>query len=246
VGAPTEVLVRAIGPSLALPPYNVSGPLNDSQLALFVAGASTSMRTNDDWGSNLAAVETAVARTNVQALARTSKDAAIMQTLNGGAYTAHATGVSNATGVTLVEIYDARAALDPVAAHFRGLSARGRVGSGDAVMIVGLSIVGSSPKQVLIRGVGPTLAGLGVPNTLSDPKLEVYSASGTLLATNDNWATGGDAWLSAAFNKTGTSALSTKDSALLLTLPPGGYTAILSGVGGAQGIALLEIYSVNE
>lgn len=96
---------------------------------------------------------------------------------------------------------------------------------------------------MLIRAVGPTLAIFGVPGTLLDPKLDVFSGN-TLVQANDNW--GGSSAISSIFNSVGAFALSTasRDAAIVVTLPPGNYTAQVSGGGGTTGVALVEVYEV--
>jgi hypothetical protein len=124
------------------------------------------------------------------------------------------------------------------------ISARVQVGTGGNILIAGFVIGGTTSKTVLIRASGPALVPFGVTGTLPDPQLQLYSDS-TVLESNDGW--GGDAQIAAtaatvgAFSW-GTSA--TPDSAILVTLPPGAYTAQVSGASGDTGIALVEIYDV--
>jgi hypothetical protein len=127
----------------------------------------------------------------------------------------------------------------------RNLSTRGQVGTGSNLLIAGFVVAGSSPKQVLIRAIGPTLSTFGITGALVDTQLEIYNGS-TRVASNDNW--GGDTAVLNASNAVGAFplALSSFDSALLLTLPPGSYTAQVSGVAGRTGIALIELYDVDS
>ncbi len=133
------------------------------------------------------------------------------------------------------------------------LSCRARVGTGADVLTAGFVIRGTSPRRLLIRGVGPTLGNLGVTGTLADPKLEVIRQGDTTpLATNDNWstpvapATATAADLTAAFGSVGAFALTagSRDAALIVTLPPGTYTAQVSGVNNTVGIAIVEVYDL--
>ncbi len=130
------------------------------------------------------------------------------------------------------------------------LSTRAQVGTGDNVIITGFNIGPGSGKTVLIRATGPTLgaAPFSVPGTISDPKLELFSGS-TLIAQNDNWSTpvaGATPITAATFTSVGAFALSanSRDAALVATLPPGSYTAKVSGVGTATGVALVEVYEM--
>jgi hypothetical protein len=118
------------------------------------------------------------------------------------------------------------------------------------LLIAGFTLSGNVPRTVLIRGIGPGLTQFGVPNTLADPKLEVFRGT-TLLHANDNWAANttaaGTAELVAAFARTGAFALpnpASRDAALIVTLAPGNYTAQVSGVNDTTGVALIEIYEL--
>jgi hypothetical protein len=136
------------------------------------------------------------------------------------------------------------------------ISTRGPVTAGEGVLIGGFMVTGNSPKKVLVRGVGPGLTAYGVPNALPDPLLTVYNAASVPIAQNDQWETSAPlttaqtsaspADLSAAFTSTGAFALAhgSKDAALIVVLAPGAYTAVVSGVGGQTGVALVEIYEI--
>jgi hypothetical protein len=134
------------------------------------------------------------------------------------------------------------------AAKLINVSARGQVGTGDGVLIVGFVVEGANPRTVLIRAVGPTLGNFGVSGVLADPQLDLtQSVNGTTVAisSNDNW--GGLTQLSAAATAIGAFPLvgtTGKDAAILITLPPGVYGAKVSGVGATTGNALVEIYEV--
>lgn len=127
----------------------------------------------------------------------------------------------------------------------RNVSTRGQVGTGDDVLIAGFAVAGNTPKQVLVRAVGPSLAPYGVPGTLADPQLEI-DQGGTPIASNDNW--GGDPALAAAMAKAGAFPLasSSTDSAILTTLAPGTYTATVRGAGSSSGVALVEVYDMDD
>ncbi len=132
------------------------------------------------------------------------------------------------------------------AQRLTGLATRARAGAGDSAAIVGFVISGDAPRPVVIRGIGPTLGTFGVATALTVPKLDLYRGA-DLVATNTGWAAGGNApSLAAAFSRVGLFALNpaSADSALALTLAPGAYTAQITGVGGAEGNALVEIYDL--
>jgi hypothetical protein len=138
------------------------------------------------------------------------------------------------TGVGLVEIYE----IDNPAAPFANISTRGQVQAGNNVMIGGFIIQGSGPKTVLIRAIGPNLANYGITGPLGDPTLQLFSGQ-TVIATNDDWPLAANA---SAIIATGLAPASALESAILVTLQPGAYTAIVSGFGGATGVGMIEVY----
>lgn len=244
-GEPLPVLLRGVGPALG--GFGVGGALADPVLTLTGAGGAV-VAANDDWSRGTNANQTAAvaARVGAFALAANSLDAALLANLNPGAYSAAVTGKAAATGVALVEAYDTATA--PAAARLVNLSARTRVGTGGDILIAGFVIQGDAPKQLLIRAVGPTLAAFGVGDVLADPQLALFrNGTAAALQQNDNWlAAPNAAQLGLAGAQVGAFALppASRDAALLVTLPPGAYTAQVSGVGGGTGVALVEIYEV--
>ena len=253
---PKPVLVRAIGPGLA--DFGVGGALLDPSLRI-VDSAGRTVAENDDWdtGGNVTAIEAAARRLGAFALRRGTRDAAILTTLQPGSYTAVVTGVGDLTGISLVEAYDADT--DAATARSRRLvniATRGQVFGGESVLIAGLVVTGPGPRTFLIRGIGPTLLKppFNISGALLDPFLEIYRGE-TLLRENDDWDSppNGQAALRDAAKKVGAFALvetrdtalrTGLDSAMLITLPPGSYTAKLSGFEGTTGIGLIEIYEV--
>ncbi len=126
----------------------------------------------------------------------------------------------------------------------RNLSTRGHVGSGDSVLVAGFVVNGSTPKQLLVRAIGPTLTNFGMSGVVSDPFLKLYQGT-TVIDSNDDWGTA--TGVAAASSTVGAFALpaGSKDAALVKTLSPGAYTAQVSGVAGANGVGLVEIYDVD-
>jgi hypothetical protein len=185
----------------------------------------------------------AFARTGAFALPPTSLDDAVLASLAPGAYTAEVQGANGGTGVALLEAYDADTAAQPTA-RYTDLSVRGMTGSGSNVLTAGFVIAGPSSKTVLIRGIGPALAGFSVSGALPDPELTVFDSNQSVVGFNDVW--GGTAALQAAFSTAGAFPLSasSKDSAVLVTLLPGAYTAQVTSAGGSTGIALIEVYEM--
>jgi hypothetical protein len=225
-------------------PLGVSGTLPDPSLQLHDSGGTVAQ--NSSWGG-LASLSAEFAQVGAFAWTdASSNDSALAETLPGGPYTAVVAGASGDTGVSLAEIYDATplGAYAPTSPRLINISARVQVGTGGNILIAGFVIGGSTSKTVLIRASGPALGPLGVTGFLPDPLLELHGSSGTL-ATNIGW--GGDsqvAQVAASVGAFSWGSSSTADSALLVTLPPGAYTAEISGLAGDTGIALVEIYEV--
>jgi hypothetical protein len=172
-----KVLIRARGPSLAAAPFNVPGTLADPFLTLY--SGATPIDTNDDFAQHANA-----AQIPADWIPANAKEAAIVTTLNPGAYTAIVNGVSSTSGVAIVEVFE----LDQPGTPLINIATRGPVQTGDNVMIAGLIIQGDAPKTVLITARGPSMAGPphNVPGTLSDPVLTLFSGQ-TPIASNDNW-----------------------------------------------------------
>ncbi len=240
-GAQKNVLVRAIGPSLA--PFGVTGFLAQPTLTLRPLNSETILASNTRWGGT-ATLRAAFTATGAFPLADDSADSALLTTLAPGAYTAQATGAGRTTGIALIEAYDADAPLP--AGRLANTSVRARVGVDAEILIPGLSIGGAAPRTVLIRAAGPALAGFGVAGALPAPVLKIFSGS-QQLTTNTAWGTAPNlAELRAATTTTGAFAFAegSQDSALLVTLAPGGYTIQVSGANRTSGVALVEVYEV--
>ena len=164
---------------------------------------------------------------------------AIIATLPQGAYTTIIRGKNNTTGIALGEIYG----LPPDnGTELINLSARAVTLTGDNVLIDGLIIGGNTSKQIVLRALGPELHARGVSGELHDPMLDLYNANGMLLKSNDNWR---DASNHTKIQASGLAPSDDRESAILMTLPPGNYTAIVRGVNGTTGIALAEVYTLN-
>jgi hypothetical protein len=245
--SPKQLLIRAVGPTLSS--FGLSSPISATQLQVF--SGSTVVAQNTGWSStstNAMSVTNADAQVGAFALPTGSADSALVGSFAPGAYTAQITGVGGASGVTLAEIYDLDAYTPFSTRKLINISTRGSVGTGANVLIAGFSINGTAPKKLLIRGAGPGLAGFGVAAPLSSPHLQlVNAATQATVRENFSWQSGNDAALvTAAEKSTGafTYAANSADSAILIVLPPGTYTAIVGGVGTATGTALVEVYEV--
>ena len=241
------VLVRASGPALA--PFGVPGVLADPLLTL---NSSTGiLATNDGWDGN-AQVASAAALVGAFTWTSTSShDSALLESLPSGDYTAQITGASGDSGVALAEVYDATlpGAYTPASPRLINISARAQVGTAGNILIAGFVIGGTTSKTVLIRGCGPALAAFGLSGTLPDPQMQLFKSNAdgtsTLVQADTGW--GGDIQIAAAAANVGAFTWGTSptpDSAILITLPPGSYTAQVSGKNGDSGLALVEIYEV--
>lgn len=245
-GGAKPVLARAVGPGLGT--LGVAGAMPNPAITLYVAGG-TRVEANDDWASNATMTQT-FAAVGAFALESGSRDAALVRSVEGG-HTVEVTGSSSGAGagsaanagIVIVEVYDAGAA---GVTRLSSLSALNQVGTGANILIAGFNLAGTGPKTLLIRAVGPALDQFGVGGTLADPQIAVYTGS-TLTVSNDNWSSEGNAvQVAATAAQVGAFALpaGSRDAALLVTLPPGSYTAQVSGVGGTTGVALVEVYEV--
>lgn len=239
------VLLRAVGPSLA--GFGVGGAISTARIQLF--RGDTLLATGDDWGrgGNAAAISAAAVQVGAFALPAGSRDAALLVTLEPGAYTGVATGQGGESGVTLIEVYDAEVDRGAAEPGIVNISTRGQAGGGDEVLVGGFVIRGSLPKRVLVRGIGPALSGFGVAGALSQPRLSLISGEGTL-AQNNGWSDSPDAEaIAAASTRVGAFALraGSRDAALIINLAAGAYTAQIESRDGVRGIALLEVYEVR-
>jgi hypothetical protein len=220
---PKRVIVRAIGPSLP-----ISGALADPILELRDSSGGL-VAVNDDWRSDH---EAEIMATSIPP--NNDKESAIVATLpaNNSAYTAILRGVNNGTGIGVVEVYDLNRTVD---SKLGNISTRGFVQTDDNVLIGGLIVLGQDAQKVIVRGIGPSL---NISGQLADPTLELRDENGGLLRSNDNWRTDQEAEIIA----TTIPPSNDLESAIVKTLTPGNYTAIVRGVSGTSGIGVVEVY----
>jgi hypothetical protein len=244
-GSTKEVLIRGIGPSLQN--FSISGFLTNPTLTLFNA-SSTQIDTNTVWGTNplytVQQITTISAGVGAFALNVGTNDSVLVETLAPGNYSVELSGVDSGTGVGLIEVYEVDTA---DVSQLVNISTRAAVGTGANILIAGFVIQGTQPMKVLVRAVGPGLAAFGVTGVLANPVLSVLDSSSTVQGTNTGWQTSTDpSAITAADSSVGAFALESTnaDSAVVLTLPPGSYTAEVSGVDGSSGVALVEVYQL--
>jgi Calx-beta domain len=222
-----KVILRAIGPSLP-----VADALADPFLELH-DGSGALLEANDNWVDSpekQAIIDSTIPPSN-------DLESAIVATLpaNSSAYTAIVRGVNDTTGVGLVEVYDLDTSVDSKLAN---ISTRGLVQTGDNVMIGGFIVLGQSSQKIIARAIGPSLP---VPGALADPTLELHNGNGDVIAFNDNWKDSQQAEIEA----TTIPPSNDLESAIVATLTPGNYTAIVRGKNDTTGVALVEVYGLN-
>jgi acetyl esterase/lipase len=223
-----KVVLRAMGPSLA--DLSVTDLLLDPVLELYDSTGSL-IAQND----NCSSLPPDTIPANLTPA--NGHESFIAVTLPPGSYTGVLRGANDSAGVGLFELFD----LDPSSSRISNISTRGEVGTGNEVMIGGFIIGGEDPTKVVIRAIGPSLIAQNVPNALANPLLELYDGNGSLLFTNDNWRTTQEEEIIA----TGVAPIEDSESAIVATLTPGGYTAMVRDAGQASGIALVEVYNLE-
>ena len=223
---PKKVIIRAIGPSLPL-----AEALADPILELHKPDAT--VVTNDNWRDTQEQeiIDTTIPPTD-------DLESAIVATLAPGPYTAIVSGKNNGTGIGLVEVYD----LDQAAnSQLANISTRGFVDMGDNVMIGGFIVGTGVSTTVVVRAIGPSLAGADVANPLLNPTLELHGTDGTQIAFDDDWKDTQQAEIEAA----GLAPTDPRESAIEAALTPGLYTAIVRGKDDTVGVGLMEVYNLQ-
>ena len=217
------------------------------QLAL--NDSKSTIGTNDNWQSTqIGGVITSDQVAEIQSSGwapSDSAESAIIATLQPGSYTATVQGVNDGTGVGIVEVYDLGLTSGSLLTN---IATRGFVQTGDNVMIGGFIVV-TQPTRVIVRAIGPSLNQFGVPDALANPQLELHDATNTI-ARNDDWQTtqlGGIITSDqvAEIQNSQLAPTNPAESAIIATLQPGSYTAIVRGVNNTTGNALVEVYALQ-
>jgi len=229
---PKTVVLRALGPSLS--GFGLSDVLADPVLSVYNSSGDLIV-TNDNWqsDSNHFIVES-------NGLAPSNPlESATAVSLAPGAYTVIVTGKDPTPGISLVELYD----IEPLSHSTLGnMSTRGAVGTLDNVLINGFVVGDVGSSTVVVRAIGPSLASYGVSGVLSDPTLTIYDSTGSVIASNDNWQ---DNINAIDIQKNGLAPPNSSESALVLHLPAGAYTAVVRGANDGTGVGLAEVYSLH-
>ena len=232
-----KVLIRGIGPSLAS--LGITGALSDPIIELRNASGAF-VNGNNNWKDTQQA---AIAATGAAPI--DDRESALIITLGPGAWTVTMRGTSNTTGIGVVEVYD----LDqPADSRLANISTRGFVETGNNVMIGGFIVgSGNGAGRVMVRAIGPSLASVGISGALADPVLSLRNANGIEIGYNNDWsfAANGDDSKQKEIQATGLAPSNSKESAIVMDLPNGGYTAIVSGNNGGTGIGLVEVYNLR-
>jgi phospholipase/lecithinase/hemolysin len=225
-----KVIVRALGPTLST--VGVSGALADPTMTI-VNSSNVVVASNDNWRDTQ---ETEIAASGFAP--PNDLESAIIATLAPGSYTALVTGKNGGTGIGLVDVYQ----LDTTTSIFSNLSTRGFVGTGENVLIGGLIIGSGEPPVIVLRALGPTLSSFGIAQPLQDPTLELRDANGALIAFNNDWSDNTPTGIKATLLQ----PTDHRESAIIASLAPGNYTAIVRGKNGTTGVALVEAYRLHS
>jgi cyclophilin family peptidyl-prolyl cis-trans isomerase len=227
-----RLVIRAIGPSSGL-----SGAVADPVLELHDNSTAT-IATNDNWGDAPNKQEII----DLGLAPGSPNESVILTTIpsdpKGIAYTAIMRGAGNTGGLGVVEVYD----LDSgPGSTLLNISTRGQVGTDPNALIGGFIFGGTDSKQVLVRAIGPSLTGFGVPGALSNPTLDFVNAQGTTIDSNDDWTTSPQ---KTQIQNSGLAPTNSKESAIIQTISAGNYTAVVHGVGGVTGVGSVEVYQL--
>jgi hypothetical protein len=245
-----RVIIRAIGPELGAPPYNIPNALANPTLELHDRTGAL-IASNDNWRTTI--IGRIITMNQVRDITNSGyapgdgRESAIIADLAPGNYTTIVRGVNNTTGVGLVEVYDLSGDASSILGN---ISTRSFVQTGDNVMIGGFIVQGTGAKKVIIRAIGPELSQFGVPDPLANPRLELHNAAGALIGSNDDWQVtiiGGviTANQVADIQNSGHAPTAPTESAMIAELPPGNYTAIVRGVNDTTGVGLVEVYDLQ-
>ena len=222
------VLIRARGPALA--EAGVDGALPDPNISFF--SGATLIDNNDDWPDhpNMNLIPASLTPSNTQ-------ESVIVTTLAPGAYTAIVNGINNEEGIGLIEVFELS---DTGETRLINIATRGFVGTSDSVLIAGLVIAGTGTQKVVIRAKGPSLTSLGVSGALLDPHVTLF-LGGSVIDSNNNWQEHSDA------DKIPKNLIPTEDAEAVVykELSAGAYTAIVTGIGGTTGVAIVEVFEVE-
>ena len=247
-----RVIIRALGPELTQ--YGVTEPLRNPTLELY-NGNGDLIASNNNWVTTI--IGGVITHNQIRDIMNSgyaptnALESAIVADLPPGNYTAIMRGVNQTIGVGLIEVYELNAPGTIPSSFLRNISSRSVVEEGENVMIGGFIVQGTGPKRVIVRAIGPELSQYGVQDVLPDPTLELHNGRGALIASNDNWQTtviGGIITQDqvAEIQASGHAPSDPSESAIIADLPPGRYTATVRDKNIIIGIALVEVYDLDQ
>jgi outer membrane protein assembly factor BamB len=237
--SPKELVIRGIGPTLAY--FGVTGSVDSTELKVYTSTQTASpLASNAGWTSSSGDGR----ELGAFALTDGSDDSVLRRQFGAGGYTAQVLPATSGTapGNALVEIYDAQ--IDNLSSRLINLSARTEVGANQAVT-VGFVIGGTTSRSLLLRAVGPGLEEFGLTGVLGNPSITLLRDQ-DIESSNDDW--GGNVSVRQTAEQVGAFPLeaASRDAALLATLPPGAYTARVTGEPDQSGVVLVEVYLVSN
>ena len=239
-GAGTKrILMRAVGPGLSQ--FDVAGVMPNPQITVYDENQNI-VASNDDWDG---AITPAFVGVGAFAIENGSRDAGLLVDLPANKrYTAQVTDADGQGGIVLLEVYDTD---ENPTSKLVNVSVRSNADSGSDALIMGMSLQGTGKRTLLVRGIGPTLGGFGVPNTIPNPELTIFDVNQRSVLSNTDWSDADFVYeLLAATDFVGAFALGagTGDAATLSLLDPGNYTIQITPTDDHNGEALVEIYEV--
>jgi len=234
-GSTKKILIRAIGPSLI--PFGIADAVADPTLDIFNA-ANVKVAGNDNWKTTqvggLITGDQVAEITASQVAPGNDKESAIIANLAPGSYTAVVRGAGNTVGTGVVDAYDLSAASP---AKLANIATRGLIQPGDKLMIAGFIVQNGSVKAV-VRAIGPSLTPFGITNALPDTTLQLRNQNGVIVRENDDWKTDQQQEL----ESTGLAPTNDLEAALVVTIPPGQYTAQVRGKPESTGTGVVQVY----
>jgi hypothetical protein len=234
-GSTKKIIVRAIGPSLAS--FGITDALENPTLEIR-DGNNATIATNDNWRTTqIGGIITADQSQEIATSGATpsnDNESAIIANLAPGSYTAVVAGSGRTVGTGVVDAYDLSAASP---ARLANVATRGLIQPSDKLMIAGF-IIQNGPVRAVIRAIGPSLSDFGIANALPDTTLQVKTENGTTVIENDDWQTDQKAEL----EQTGLQPSHPFEAAVVVTLPPGQYTAQVRGKPETTGIGVAQVY----
>jgi hypothetical protein len=226
------IVARGIGPSLTA--IGVVGALQDPTISLHDSNGAQ-LEFNDNYSEAPASERSTLAAAGL--VPTDGREAALVHTIGPGSYTIVLRGKSD--GVGLLEVYDL---FGNSGSRLMNISTRGKVEHGDnGALIGGFIVQGTTPQRVIVRAIGPSLKAAGVTDALADPTLDLYQGS-TKVLSNDNW----QGTQESEIRKTGVPPKSNKEAAIVTILDPGSYSAVIRGKADTTGVALAEVYQLNQ